>query len=136
MIIFCKDDVVVWLLFIDFIYAKVEHEGGARIFFLEEFFAGLLFLPEDTTTCIRIVCIDDELIAGQDLTIGQFDLGGGLANVFNLLHLGVETDFASLLLYYTSHTFGDFREPPLGVVDAVFVFDVGENTEEPGAFPG
>lgn len=136
MVIVPEDDVVVGLVLVEFIDSEIEHESGAGVFFLEEFFAGFLFLTEDRAARVGVVGVDNELVARENLAVDELHFGRCFANILDFPDLGIEADFAALLFHHPGHAFRDFREAALGVVDPVFVFDVGKNAEEPGAFPG
>lgn len=130
-----EDDVVVWLFGVDFINAEVEHVGGAGVFFALHFSDRTGVSVEEGGDGVGVVGIHDDIICGDDFAVGGFDGGDGCAVEVGLFDGGGKPEIAAVFLEDGGHSFGYFAEAALDVVDAVFVFEVGEDGEECGAFP-
>ena len=131
-----KDDVMMRLVFVEGVETKVEHEGGAGVFLLSEVLVCLLLFAKDGGAGVGIVGIDDKLIAGELLAVGEADLGRVFALVEDLLDFGLVANFAAFLSDNFGHAFGNFGETTLHVEDPMFVFDIGKDTKKGWAIPG
>lgn len=83
-----------------------------------------------------VVGVDDEVIAFDGFSVGEGDGSGVFSVVIYLYDFGIELNFSAVFFEGFCHACGDVRESALDVVDAVGVFDVGEDGEEGWAVPG
>ena len=131
-----KDDVMMGLVFVEGIETEVEHEGRAGVFLFSELVVCLLFFAKDGGAGVGVVGIDDQLIAGEFLAVGEANLGRIFTLVEDLFDFGLVANFAAFLSDDFGHAFGNFGETTLYVIDTMFVFDIGEDTKKGGAIPG
>ena len=136
LVVVGKDDVMMRLVFVEGIETQVEHEGGAGVFLLSEVLVCLLLFAKDGGPGVGVVGIDDKLIAGEFLAVGEADLGRIFTLVEDFFDFGLVANFATFLSDDFGHAFGNFGETTLHVVDPMLVFDIGKDTKKGGAIPG
>ncbi len=89
---------------------KAEHEN----FFFLSSFGGFIFLSEDGGTGFCVICVEDDVVAFDELSIGEADAGYDIVFRNDFGDFCAETKGATFFFDDLGHCFGDFDRGRLG----------------------